>query len=130
MSPNDQSLTRRQLTHMGLSQYQAAALTKELPIIAKQGNAYVYSLASVLASARSYLERRIQARTRSLMLALVEQLRSLLGNVVTPDFNSSGDPGIRTAMAQLQRAISETDRSMAQLQTRAAQLAAEHGAPA
>lgn len=129
MQPKAQSLTRRQLMGMGLTKYQATALTKELPVIEKAGNALVYSLASVLASTRSYLERRIQAKTRELMLDLVEQLQSLLGNVVAPSFTGSGDPDVRRAMAKLQAAMSETDRSMAKLKNREKQLKAEHGAP-
>lgn len=131
MQPEADSLTRRQLIGMGLSKYLAAALTKDLPVVGKKGNAFEYGLASVLSSTRSYSERRrIQPKTRELMTVVIKQLQSLLGNVVSPSFQSNAEPDVRRAMAKLQHAMSETDRSMAKLKTRAGQLKAEHGAPA
>lgn len=130
MQPEEQLLTRRQLVGMGVSRYQAAALTRQLPVVGKVGNSFRYRLSSILAATRDYLERRIQQKTRERMLELIKQLQSMLGNVVAPNFRNDGDPGVRRAMAKLKCAMAKTDRSMAQLEVRATQLKAEHGAPA
>jgi hypothetical protein len=113
--------TRRQLQGYGVSRYYAIALTKNLTPIARQSNAYVYTLSDVIKSLRDHLERsRIKAKTRQTLEQILQVFLERLGNVLEVPFGRANASEVSKLAMRLSQAISKTDVTLAALKATAA----------
>ena len=111
-------VTRSQLKGYGTSSYHARVITKNLLPVTKQKRANAYLLNDVITSLKEYLKRpRIKNKSRENLKQVLEILLERLGNVLEVPFHqeSNRHPEISQLAKQLTKAMSDTDRNLAEL---------------
>ena len=93
----DVTVTRKQLQGHGLSRYLAKRLTETLLPLAKEKNAFVYSLSAVLSSITVYQSRkRIHQKTRNQLEQVYQALIPQINTIIEVPFGQSGqDPALK-----------------------------------
>ena len=116
-------VTRSQLKGYGTSSYHARIITKNLIPVTKQKRANAYLLNDVITALKDYLKRpRIKTKSRENLRQVLKTLLERLGNVLVVPFHqeSSTHPEISQLAKQLTKAMSDTDRHLAELKANVA----------
>ena len=118
--------TRKQLRGLGLSQYLARAVTRNLTPVRRNGRTYSYSIQNVVASMNCHSSKvRVKPPTRKTLKAASRQLLSTIGNYIPVAFSESSDSELSRFAKKALPQMRKTDRTLANLKLDAAEILAE-----